>query len=666
MLVARQEQDESYIRAVFSESGFLSAALSGYIPRPGQMRLVSAVDLAITEAHHLVAEGPTGTGKSIAYLVPSIYHVNRRTIDRALVVTSNKALQSQLVNKDLPLLKKALPWPFTYAMLKGKKNYLCRRMLKERMWEKGLRDVDQIEVIRQIESWAHGTESGDVSTLPLDPGSAWEYFSVSSEDCKRNGCPKARGCFYNLAKEAAEKAQILVVNYDLLLSHLQFERSKNPDSDYRVLPKFDVAVLDEGHNTADIARGFFGDELTIGAVVQTAGRLHFYQSRRMIGQQHDGKWLRGEVIGETQRFFDDLALLRSSPQYKSRLRPGVLRSERLEGLLRGAAKFYEIAARTDLDPRDAEDTHRLMRRSTSCADRLERFRVQQSSGLVYYLEEYNHKGVKQVKLASQAIRVAGYLDKHLFSEVPTAIITSATLAVGGKFDHLKREIGCGDAREIVVESPFDWQKQALLVVDESMPEPNSPGFLDAAAKAFARIVEMAKGRTLGLFTSWKMVDRVDQELKHQHRYPILRQGQGLPREQLIERFRREHNSVLIGTKSLWEGVDIPGDSLICVVLDRLPFKNPDDPVMRALEEDFGEDTFNNYSIPGAVIAFKQGFGRLIRSVSDSGVVVCLDSRIWKKSYGKKFLAGLPKTRVERSIDAIEPFLRSVRGDHLQA
>jgi ATP-dependent DNA helicase DinG len=658
MQLADRVRAFSYIDEVFSTGGHLDAELRGYIPRPGQMRLASAVDAAISGAHHLVAEGPTGTGKSIAYLVPSIFHANRRAINRALVVTANKALQSQLVNKDLPLLQRALPWHFSFSMLKGKKNYLCKRMLKERRWETGLRSVEQLENIRKIEAWARETEDGDMATLPLDPGATWDYFSVGADDCKRGSCPKNHSCFFNIAKETAETTQILVVNYDLLLSHLQFERSKNPDSDYRVLTVFDVAILDEGHNMAEVARRFFGDELTIGAIIQATGRLHFYQGRRLIGTQTDGKVLRGEIIGEAERLFSELSWVRSSPEYKSRLRSGVLQSERLESLLRDAARFYEAAARTDLDPREADSTQQLMRRSTGCADRLEKFRVQKATGLVYYIEEHTNRGETQCKLASQAIRVARYLDKYLFSEIPTAVVTSATLAVGGRFEHLKREIGCLDAAEIVVDSPFDFQKQALLVVEESMPDPNSPLFQDEVARVFARIVEMAKGRTLGLFTSWKMVERVDQELRGRCRYPVLRQGQGLPREQLIEKFRREHSSVLIGTRSLWEGVDVPGDSLLCVVLDRLPFKNPDDPVMRALEEDCGEDTFNNYSIPGAVISFKQGFGRLIRSVTDRGVVVCFDSRIWKKSYGKKFIAGLPRMRVEKSVDVIEPFLRS--------
>jgi ATP-dependent DNA helicase DinG len=630
-----------YIDTVFGPNGIFARRFQGYTPRQGQIELTRAVDRAIEENAHLMAEAPTGTGKGMAYLVPAIQHAVKHD-KRVLVVTGNIALQEQLVGKDLPLLAEVLPWDFTYALLKGRQNYLCPSRLHEQEAEPQLDmpgepfDANAYEAIL---AWAETTETGDKSELPFEPPARlWRRFSIASEDCKGNECRFRDQCFAAKAKARAEQAMVVVSNYHLLLLHLHLREITGRDL---ILPPFDISICDEGHKLADIAREFFGFRITAGSV-RWAGRL-----LNRMGHVR----LATRLETETSAFFDALDAYERSDAYDRRLRvPGVVPHQALRAALVETFRSYQEGMDEVLDADARAELTRAMARAMALVIQLDSAMGLAEEGSVYFLERMPKGGVA---LASKVVDVSERLRKLFFDATPSVIVTSATLTTGGSFEHAKRELGMRDGRELVVESPFDFEKQALLIVPESLPSPQDPSFVDAVADTVAQIIELAEGRTLGLFTSYRNMNAAYERLSGCG-YRVLRQGDA-PRTQLIEAFRKDVRSVLLGTESFWAGVDVPGESLSCVIIDRLPFPPPDDPVLDAVSER-DPDWFQDFSLPRAIIAFKQGFGRLIRSQLDRGVVVVLDERLVTKRYGKKFIRSLPYTLKSRRLAHVRHFL----------
>lgn len=630
-----------YIDTVFGPNGIFARRFQGYAPRRGQIELTRAVDRAIEENAHLMAEAPTGTGKSIAYLVPAIRHAVQHG-KRVLVVTGNIALQEQLVGKDLPLLAEVLPWEFSFALLKGRQNYLCPSRLHEQEAEPQL-DIPgepfDVDTYQAILSWAETTETGDKSELPFEPPARlWKRFSITSEDCKGNECRFRDQCFAAKAKAHAEQAMVVVTNYHMLLLHLHLREITGRDL---ILPPFDIAICDEGHKMADIAREFFGFRVTAGSV-RWAGRL--------LGRMGHIR-LATALETEVSAFFDALDTYASSDAYDRRLRvPGVVTHQALRAALVETFRVYQEGMDDVLDSDARAELTRAMARAMALVLQLDSAMGLTEEGSVYFLERLPKGGLA---LASKVVDVSERLRKLFFDATPSVIVTSATLTTGGSFEHAKRELGLRDARELVVESPFDFERQALLIVPEGMPSPQEPVFADAVADVVARIVDLAEGRTLGLFTSYRNMNAAYERLSGCG-YRVLRQGDA-PRTQLIEAFRKDVRSVLLGTESFWAGVDVPGESLSCVIIDRLPFPPPDDPVLDAVSER-DPDWFQDFSLPRAIIAFKQGFGRLIRSQLDRGVVVVLDERLVTKRYGKKFIRSLPYTLKSRRLAHVRHFL----------
>jgi ATP-dependent DNA helicase DinG len=630
-----------YIDTVFGPNGIFARRFQGYAPRRGQIELTQAVDRGIEENAHLLAEAPTGTGKSIAYLVPAIRHAAEHG-KRVLVVTGNIALQEQLVGKDLPLLAEVLPWDVSFALLKGRQNYLCPSRLPEQEAEPHLDipgepfDVDRYQAILD---WAETTETGDKSELPFEPAPRlWKRFSITSEDCKGNECRFREQCFAAKAKVRAEQAMVVVTNYHMLLLHLHLREITGRDL---ILPPFDIAICDEGHKMADIAREFFGFRATAGSVRWAA---------RLLPRMGHGR-LAARLEAETSSFFERLDAYAQSDAYDRRLRaPGEVPHQELRAALVETFRVYQEAMDEVLDGDARAELTRAMARAMALVIQIDSAMALADEGSVYFLERLPKGGVA---LASKVVDVSERLRKLFFDATPSVIVTSATLTTSGSFDHARRELGVRDARELVVESPFDFEKQALLVVPEGLPSPQEPVFAEVVADTVARVVELAEGRTLGLFTSYRNLNAAYERLTGCG-YRVLRQGDA-PRTQLIETFRKDVRSVLLGTESFWAGVDVPGESLSCVVIDRLPFPPPDDPVLDAVSER-DPDWFQQFSLPRAIIAFKQGFGRLIRSQLDRGVVVVLDERLVTKRYGRKFLGSLPFTLKSRRLAHVRHFL----------
>lgn len=644
------------IESVFGAEGLLAAKFKGYAPRKGQVDMAIAVEKAIAEKGHLIAEGPTGTGKSLAYLVPAIEWATKKEAIRSavpkkvIVVTGNIALQEQLVGKDLPLLQAIMPEPFDFCLSKGKNNYLCVDALGKALANNALAGKDG--QIARLLAWAQSTVTGDVSEFPETPEPAlWRQMSVGSDECKGNSCKWFAKCFAEKAKRAQVVAQVVVTNYHMFFAHLVV-RAKMKELQARgapveldiVLPPADVIVFDEAHKAADIARDFLGFQITKGSI-----------DWLVRGFQHE---LAGQTKAAAERFFRAMAEHRRTKQYKSRLKKGHPLAPvalTLADLLTKVAQFYKVnAASSAWAPDEKAELDMRAKRGFTLATQLqEAMEPEKHPDVVYFIEETQNGNAI---LKSKPIQVGAWLENELFGSFPTVVVTSATLATGssGGFEFVKKELGLKQTAEMVAESPFSWKNQVLFVVPKTMTDPKDYGtFAGSVADHVAKIARASRGRLLGLFTSFKVLDAAHRACSDLP-YRVFKQGEA-PRTMLVNKFKEDVESCLLGCESFWAGVDVPGESLSCVVIDRLPFPTPEDPIVDAIAEK-DDRWFFNYAVPRAIIQFKQGFGRLIRTTSDRGVVVCLDRRVTDMSYGRSFVAALPRgIGFSRDVSDVEEF-----------
>jgi ATP-dependent DNA helicase DinG len=736
---------EQYLDALFGASGYLSQAFPGYVPRDGQVQMAAAVDAAIRGERHLLVEAGTGTGKSLAYCGPSTYYAALRG-HPVVIATANIALQEQIVQKDLPLLQRVVPWHFTFALLKGRNNYLCVDKVKDDIasarsnsWAKNdptaslpieakrqlpiLRQWADDEMRAQEDGLGDGVGHGDVSDLPFVPHpAAWSLFSVAAKDCKKARCKSKHECFASAAIGVAKRSSVVVTNYALLLAHIEVYRETGLDI---ILPPATTWVLDEAHKLPDIARDFFGVRITESAVTR-AGKFEEWQERGWESEreippdQNHSPGLEADVRDNAKRLFFALSCLRADARrYPGRLTGEYQEAERAPGaaLVASLGELYavrtaRVAVLTMHHERIKRDGRGMTDRAAQIADEIGALEKMQARALglrtsidaamnprnnaahVFYLREDEGR---KLSLESKLLNPGDILDTALFGKravAPgqkggrdpdetydyddtdlgpvTVVCTSATLTTSSQsFTYVAKELGVPRERsELVAPSPFEWSEQMLFVIPAGLPSPVGQGeagdaFRSAVVDTVKRTILLADGRTLGLFTSYKNLNLAyDGALETCRRQGIrlLKQGDA-PRTKLIEEFRNDVRSVLLGTESFWAGVDVPGESLSVVLIDKLPFPTPDDPVLRAIESR-DRDWFQNYSIPRALIAFRQGIGRLIRDRRDRGVVVCLDNRILEKNYGKQFLRALPRsadgsivpktTRLEDLVEWLHP------------
>lgn len=657
-----------YIDQVFGSDGILSKRFDGYQPREGQVQLSRAVGDAFIAGDNLIAEAPTGTGKSFAYLVPAVYQAAgapnakgpTQPARRTIVVTANIALQEQIVGKDLPFLSEIMPWPFTYALTKGRSNYLCLDRFDDTTNEQLLdpfRDPDDREAWAQIVDWKEQTKKGDVSELPFVASPLMRgKFTIGSDDCLRRKCPSYEECFAEAARRETKKAQIVVTNYHLFFTNLQIRLETGENL---ILPDYDCVVFDEGHKAADIARDFFGFKVTAGSIRYAARLLGGSSGAGIDPIDPD---LRERVTAEADDFFGQLRVFRNDRErYSARLREeNPVDSSSLDKVLGETIDAYRRTVdKGGMRPKQLESLRKMLARCEKVRGYVSTAMQMQDDGMVYYLEEdQKHR----VTLCGKPIDVADTLRENAFEDEATrsAVVVSATLTTSpGNFDHVATELGAEGADDLEAASPFDYQKQAMLVLPK-MPSPSDRNrYPDAVADAIAEIVRLSGGRALCLFTSYRNLNHTYDRLKRERLpFRILKQGDR-PRTMLAQDFRDDVPSVLLGTESFWAGVDVPGESLSVLTIDRLPFPTPDDPVLDAIQDRHG-NSFGKYSMPRALIQFRQGAGRLIRSVKDRGVIVVLDNRVATKGYGKQFLRALPKMKTSRELSDIETFLN--RGE----
>ncbi len=604
--------------------------------------MAEAVESALADGRHLIVEAGTGTGKTLAYLVPAILSGLR-----VVVSTGTKNLQEQLFYKDIPFLQKHFPRPIAACYMKGRANYLCRQKLYDADREPILTGLEEVADFQIIREWEKTTETGDraeIKTLP-ENSTAWAKLDARREACTGQKCPQFERCFLTLMHQKAFESDLIVVNHHLFFADLAV---KGEDAE-GIIPEYGAVIFDEAHEVEDVAGQYFGVgvsswqfEEIVRDTTDVASRksLENAELDRILLTLGDRAMLFFSLFGDAEGrrgFTGQSAFVdRYADEYNSILLALELLGTHLK-LVNGAPD--------ELIP--------LVRRTDEIAASLKFFMSGADRGFVYWTERRG----RGVYLQATPIDVASILHERLFESVRSAVMTSATLAVAGGFDFAERRLGIRYARSMIVQSHFDYQTQALLYVPQNLPDPRSPAFTANAADEIVRLLKLSQGRAFVLFTSYAQMrliyDRVSLEID----YETLMQGTG-PRSALLEEFKSTPNCVLFATSSFWQGVDVPGEQLSCVIIDKLPFAVPSDPVVdariRRIREDGGEP-FYEYQIPQAAIALKQGFGRLIRSRSDRGVLAILDNRITKQRYGQVFFDSLPDYAFTTKLAEVERF-----------
>jgi ATP-dependent DNA helicase DinG len=626
----------------FGPKGLLARALPAYEERPAQSRLSEAVDRVLRDGGLLLAEAGTGTGKTLAYLLPAV-ELGRRVI----VSTGTKNLQEQLVHKDLPLLAQALGRELSVAVMKGRGNYLCLLRYRSFAQAGSFRRLDEIPLFRAVEPWTSKTETGDRAEIADLPDSVdfWREISATSENCIGQACPDFDPCWVTRMRQRALEADLVIVNHHLLCADLAVKGS----SDYgQVIPPYDTVILDEAHLLEDVATQYFGVQVSSHRVEELARDVE----RECKAAKLDAREVFAEVDAVRHRGERLFQMLQRGTG--RRLGPGWMPSRLAEesGALLTRLEGLRTALLAVPDRPDA--LAGLAGRAQVLAAEISFVLAAEDDGHVYFVETRG----RGVFLRATPIDVSARLRETLFEPMRAAVLTSATLAVDGRFDYVKDRLGVEPSEELILPSPFRYEEQALLYVPRRMPEPASPAFVDAAAEEVVKILEESRGRAFVLFTSYANMNAVAERIAGRVEFPLLIQGEA-PKATLLETFRTTPGAVLLATASFWQGVDVVGEQLSCVIVDKLPFASPGDPVVAARIERLrnrGGNPFGEYQVPVAVLMLKQGLGRLIRSASDRGVLAVLDSRILQKGYGRRFLDSLPPARLVHDLGEVRGFM----------
>lgn len=629
---------------VFGPGGMLEKCHPGYEFRAAQLQMAEMVDDAFARHQHALIEAGTGTGKTLAYLVPAI-----RSGRRVVISTATKSLQEQLFEKDIPFLRKHFAPELKVALMKGRNNFVCREKVRLMEGQPVLRGMDEIDWFAQIRDWEKLTETGDRAELNFLPDNAelWNRIDARKETCTGQKCPQFQQCFLTAMRQRAQEADIIIVNHHLFFADLALRR----DDFGSILPDYAAVIFDEAHEIEEVASDYFGrtvssyqfDELARDGE-QTLRMLNAgtVATRRPLMQIRE----RGHT------FFDGFAQREGRFSLDHAERTAFLERNReaYEGLLAALKRLETELATAKEKP---EELLNLSRRAAELRRELTFLMETEEKGYVYWFERRG----KGIFLVATPIDVSEIMRERLFEQFDTIVLTSATLAVGGRFDYAKRRMGISTAQEKVLPQEFDYGKQALLYIPKSLPDVRDARFSEKAAEETAKILEMTQGRAFCLFTSYAQMREIHERLAGMVPFPLLAQGTA-PRSALLERFRVTPGAVLLATASFWQGVDVPGSQLSCVIIDKLPFAVPSDPIVaarvKALQED-GQNAFAEYQVPKAVLALKQGFGRLIRSRTDRGVLAILDNRIERMQYGRIFLESLPEYALTHDLAQVELF-----------
>ena len=671
----------------FAPGGILARSPLPYEYRPGQLEMAKAVERAFAEHRHLIVEAGTGTGKTLAYLLPAL-----RTARRVIVSTGTKALQDQLFFRDVPFLE-ALLGGLRVCYMKGRANYLCRHKLVTLQNQPILSGLEEIDEYRRIAEWEKMTETGDRAELADLPESSalWQKLDARSDACIGTGCPDYRRCFITEMRRRALESDIIIVNHHLFFADAAVRLMAAAAPDAGVLPEAGAVIFDEAHELEEVASSYFGlsvsnlrfEELARDTEVTLRGKQGTEKIPGIAQQLRERARMLFAALpagGDGRRPFGNREeFLESSGDLYLGVRATLRQMEaEIDGLsevgeapaLKGRAARLRTELEFMLESNDRNMVYWLERRGGGASDRGAALKGRGSSRAVHGEEKMgalapegrfaNRAGRFQSRityLQATPIDVSELVRERVFEQIPCVVLTSATLTVQGGFQHIRRRLGLTEARELVVPSHFRYGEQALLYLPPQIPDPREEEFPEAAARCIRSVLEITRGRAFCLFTSYSQMRDLYERLLPVLDYPILLHGSA-PRKALLEEFRATPHAVLFGTASFWQGVDVQGEALSCVIINRLPFAVPSDPVvqarMKAIEEAGGRPFFD-YQVPEAVLTLKQGFGRLIRSLEDRGVLVLLDPRIRTMRYGQTFLQSLPPYRMTGEITDVEKF-----------
>ncbi len=659
------------VTAVFAAGGPLARALPGFEARPSQRDMAAAVADAFDQGGIVLAEAGTGTGKTLAYLAPAI--LSRQ---RTLVSTGTKNLQEQIYFKDVPALRDTLGVPFTATCMKGRANYLCLHRLDQLVDQAAEAPAGGDVFLHMVAEWSRTTDIGDRAELEDLPEDLpfWKDVSAAAETCLGAECPRYDECFVTRMRQRAAAADLVIVNHHLLCA----DASVRQNAYGEVIPACQHAVIDEAHQLEDVATQYFGVSLSNHRVEDLARDVE-----RLIAAGHPAD--RNAMLELTKTverlrdraraFFTDLALGhrgQGRPRQEERVRAtdrtlagacdaaahlsGAL--DLLESTLALTAHRAAPDEAADDRPPGADEVRALSRRAGEVRDDL-RMLVRAGDADYVYFVEFRGRGVF---LRAAPINVSRIIREVLFDRFRTTVLTSATLAVDGRFDYIRDRLGIARASELRLPSEFDYAQQAILYLPPQMPDPRSPSFAMAAGREIVEILRRTEGRAFVLFTSYSMLREVQALAETTVDYPLLVQGTA-PRTQLLRQFRETPHAVLFATSSFWQGVDVVGDALSCVIVDKLPFASPADPVTAARIEAIrrcGGEPFDEYQVPLAILALQQGLGRLIRHRGDRGVLAVLDPRLRTKGYGRRFMASLPPAPAVHDLARVAAFLADFR------
>jgi len=616
--------------------------------------MAEAVEQALNEKRHLIVEAGTGTGKTLAYLLPVI-----RSGKRVIISTGTKTLQEQLYFKDIPFLQEHLG-ELRVCYMKGRANYLCRKKLYDLTDQPVLNGLEEISQFKIISDWEKTTGTGDRAELAGLPesGQLWSKLDARTDRCIGAECQQFDRCFITEMRRKAAESDIIIVNHHLFCADLAIKSAAESAPDAGVLPEAGVVVFDEAHELEDVAADYFGVSVS---------NVRVEELLRDAEQT-----LRRANLSLTQVLAASARVRERSQFFFSLISPGEGRfafENRAEFLEENGDEYIgfqntllHLYSELQGIPNKPDEVHNLCRRVEELRVQLGFILESNQKNTVFWIERRGERrgargGQHNVFLQATPITVSDILRQTLFDHLETAVLTSATLAVGGGFDYIRGRLGIEHARELIVQSHFDYPSQAVMYVPPDLPDPREPQFVEKASQRVRQLLEITRGRAFCLFTSYSFMHQLYDRLLGELEFPMLLQGSA-PKNALLEEFRMTPNAVLFATASFWQGVDVQGEQLSCVIIDRLPFAVPNDPVVAAriktIDED-GGNAFFDYQVPSAVISLKQGFGRLIRSLHDRGLLCLLDNRILRKQYGRVFLDSLPQYARTTDIRAVERF-----------
>jgi ATP-dependent DNA helicase DinG len=645
----------SKINKVFSSKGALAQVISGFSPRQAQLEMAEEVHAAIENQHCLIVEAGTGTGKTFAYLIPALIESKTITNKKVIVSTGTKNLQEQLFYKDLPLIKKALKSNMQVALLKGRANYLCQYRLEQYQQTRGQLDAPTLIDLVKVKTWSTTTQTGDIGDLVdvAEDSPIFPLITSTVDNCLAKDCPNVEQCYLINARKKAIDADLVVINH-----HLFFADMALKDTGFgELIPKTDVVIFDEAHQITDIASEYFGEAFSTRQLVELCDDVKQVYRTQLGDVKQLGK--AADKLVQTSQSFR--LLFPYDPQR------GNWRDKHQQP--RFAQGFADI--KVDLDflyqviklcVSRNEAIDNCFDRAVNLLAKYEMMAQTQTYGLSFWYESTP----RHVVLHQTPLSIADKFSAAVSSSNAGWIFTSATLAVDGKFEHFAKQLGITSAKQLLLDSPFDFYQQSQLLVPRYLPPANDSQRAHALALMAMPLIKASKGACFLLFTSYRVMNQVAQLLTElfldeQVEHPLLVQGQ-MPKRNLLSQFITQDNAVLLATASFWEGVDVRGDKLTCVIIDKLPFASPDDPLLQARCEDVkrqGGDPFKQIQLPQAVIALKQGVGRLIRDINDQGIMVICDDRLVNRPYGQVFIKSLPEMKRTRDLVESVSFLESL-------